>query len=97
MTTPAPADPAWRLTLAPDRVAVEELDGRFLLVRLDDGRCFDLNATGMFLWRCLEAGPCTQRALVSQIAAAARVEQAHVAADVGAFLDQLRRHGLISA
>jgi hypothetical protein len=99
MAAPAERDEeqAWRLELAADRVALEELEGRFLLVRLDDGRCFDLNATGMFLWRCLEAGPCSQRVLVSRIAEAARVERDQVTGDVGAFLEQLQRHGLIRA
>ena len=95
--TQAPAEPAptWRLALREDGVVIEELEGRYLVVRLADGMCFEMNATGMFLWRCLVGGACAQDVLSARLARATGEQLGRVEPDVASFIARLAALGLI--
>jgi hypothetical protein len=95
--TAAPAEeaPTWRLALRENGVVIEELEGRYLVVRLEDGVCFEMNTTGMFLWRCLVGGACAQGELSARLARATGEDVTRVEPDVASFVARLAALGLV--
>jgi hypothetical protein len=71
------------------------LDGEAVVINLDTGAYFGLNATASVLWGLLEAGPGSTESLAGALAAAHDHDLAEVTADVRFFLEGLERDGLI--
>ncbi len=82
-----------RFETAPN-VAAEIIDGEAILIRLDDGLYFSMNAVGSLAWRLLTAGANVQ----SMLGALEGIEQDRArdtAADLGRFLETLEEQRLI--
>jgi hypothetical protein len=86
---------ASRYAVPADRVASRTLDGEAVVINLDSGAYFGLNPPATTLWNLLEAGPRSDEALALGLAAAHGADPEEVAADVGHFLGDMERAGLL--
>lgn len=78
-----------------DSLAVTELDGETVILNIENGQYFGLNAVGTHVFTMAEA-PVQVSDVVEQLAARYdEVPRSQVADDVLAFLAQMREHGLI--
>jgi hypothetical protein len=78
-----------------EHVVFTEFDaGEGILVDLNTKKYFQLNETGLIVWRGLENGQ-TLEEIVGQITAAYDVTPEHAAASVGKLLDNLRAFKLV--
>lgn len=75
-------------------VVASELDGSAVLLDLEAGRYFALNAVGVFVWQRLDA-PITLSALCQAVAENFEVEPERCAPDVQALLATLLDKGLV--
>ncbi len=69
---------------------------QLVLLDLESGCYFSLNAVGAFIWHQLERGE-TSTAIVERIVAEYEVATAQAAADLDALLSDLIGHGLVTA
>ena len=84
------------------RVALErsvvwaDVEGELVLLRPETGGYYALNGTGADLWRLLAGGPAAEQDLVACLVDGYVVEPSLAAADVGRFLAELERNGLVA-
>ncbi|HEX6675417.1 MAG TPA: PqqD family protein [Actinomycetes bacterium] len=84
------------------RVALErsvvwaDVEGELVLLLPDTGGYYALNGTGADLWRLLADGPAAPDDLVGALVDGYLVEPPLAAADVGRFLAELERNGLVT-
>jgi len=79
----------------PDDVVFRELDGEAVILNLASGMYFGLDAVGTRIWQLLD----THRSLRRTLAALEQEYDApldQLAADLTAFVDQLKAKGLLS-
>ena len=84
------------LRLRPDAVAWREVDGEVIALGLESSTYFGTNSSGSLLWKRLAEGT-TRAELVGELVAAFDLEPSRAEADVDAFLDHLRKRGLLQA
>jgi Coenzyme PQQ synthesis protein D (PqqD) len=84
------------------RVALEpgvvwaDVEGELVLLLPETGGYFALNPTGADLWRVLAGGPATEPDLVGRLVDGYLFDPSLAAADVGGFLAELERNGLVT-
>lgn|GEM_PF-949454 len=84
--------PSSRLTRVPETVW-REIDGRAVVIHLEDGRVRTLNPTGSAVWQALDGRPV--EALLDHLAAAFPAEpRDRLQADLDAFLADLIDRGM---
>ena len=76
------------------RFSETAIDGEVVVMELERGDFFSLTGTAAAAWQRID-GTRTRAALIADLAADHDLAPADVAADVDAFLDQLRAAGLI--
>ncbi len=77
-----------------ESVVYAELDGEAVLLDIDSGIYFGLNAVGTDIWKVLRTGG-SPEAIVRQLLAEYDVELAELQADVTEFLATLQARGLV--
>ena len=87
--------PSARLVRAPEIIATE-VDGELVLMSIEDGKYFGLDAIGSEIWRRLEV-PKSVEALCGELKAHFEGDAATIERDTMAFLDQLSDSGLVAA
>ncbi len=75
-------------------ILFQELDGEAVLLNLDKGEYYGLNAVGMRAWALL-AQPCDLAGLVEALVGEFDVQREVLQADLSAFLQELEREGLL--
>ncbi|HEX6975012.1 MAG TPA: PqqD family peptide modification chaperone [Vicinamibacterales bacterium] len=80
----------------PDAVVFRELDGEAVLLNLDSGQYFGLNAVGTRIWQLLAEAKRPQP-IIDALLAEYEVSHAELESDVLALLGQLADRGLIAA
>ncbi|MEU8373192.1 PqqD family protein [Micromonospora sp. NPDC048894] len=78
----------------PTRVAWRQAGDEVVVLDTERSVYFGLDRCGALLWQRLVGGA-TQRELVTVLVADIAVDRDRASADVAAFLDDLRRHGLL--
>jgi PqqD family protein of HPr-rel-A system len=73
-----------------------DVEGELVLLLPETGGYYALNGTGAHLWRLLAGGPAAEQELVGRLVGGYQVEPPEAAADVGRFLAELERHGLVT-
>jgi hypothetical protein len=76
-----------------DDVAYREIDSEMVLVSASSSRIYSLTAVGGFVWQRAD-GSRTVASLADEVSATFEVEADQAAADVAAFVEDLRREGL---
>jgi len=89
------ADLSRRYRAAPG-VLARELDGETVLLRLESGRYFKLNASGTLVWSWLD-GTCIASALEERLRSLLGAPQSSARADLESILDELLHEGLVEA
>jgi hypothetical protein len=79
-----------------DNLLTADVDGELLMMSVEQGRYFNLNAVGSRIWELL-AAPVTVDGLVEALTAEYDVEPAAVRQQVELFLAALRERGLLAA
>lgn len=92
--TAAPLTPSSRISRKAN-VPWKELDGVALILALDSGDYFELDETGLYLWRLLERET-TPRDCAARLAAEFEVTSDEATSDVMSFVESLREHDLIT-
>lgn len=77
-------------------VVARDHDDGLIVIDLDSGLCFTLNATGRAIWRGIEAGQDAER-IAADLAGTYDIDAATAERDVRALLDELGRAGLLAA
>ena len=77
-----------------DRFTEADIDDEIVVMRLDNGEFFSLSGTSAEIWRLID-GSRDRGALVAALAADFD-DESRIAADVDAFLVQLRETGLLA-
>lgn len=72
------------------------LDDEIVVLDLEGAVYYSVNASGLAVWPLLEGGA-TLDEMVTVISRTFGVDEPRAAADVGAFVADLRRHGLLAA
>ena len=85
-----------QLRLRPGAVAWREVDGEVIALGLESSTYFGTNSSGGLLWKRLAEGT-TRAELVGELVAVFDLEPSHAEADVDAFVDDLRKRGLLQA
>lgn len=88
--------PTKALTKATARFNESAIDDEVVVMLVDSGEFFSLIGTGRAIWSLID-GTRDSKALLADLAAAFEVEPAEIAADVDAFVAQLRGAGLLEA
>lgn len=78
-----------------DDILATPLDDTLLMMSVRQGRYYGLNGAGPRIWELL-AEPTTAEALVAALLEEFEVEPAACAAEVAAFLDELRANNLLT-
>ncbi|VVT02241.1 PqqD family protein [Erythrobacter sp. EC-HK427] len=78
-----------------DTIVAREVGGEMVLLDLEAGTYFGLNAVGARIWAALGEAPQTQAALTTLIAAEFDAEEAVIAQDIAALLADLQTNGLV--
>ena len=78
---------------SPDQVS-GDLDGKIVLLSIQNGEYYNLNEMGSRIWLLLEK-PTTVGALTDQLLKEFKVERATCEAEVVAFLEQLHKDNLL--
>jgi hypothetical protein len=88
--------PTW--TIAPSVRATFSPDGAVLL-DIEKGLCYSLNPVGMKIWRLIESGigKTSFESIVAAIASEFALSREQLAEDIGAYLEELTRKGLLRA
>ena len=90
---PAPLHDSDRFGPKPN-VLVRELDGEAVLLDLDSGRYFGLNASGLRIWAGLAAGRPVGE-IVAELAREHRVSAEALRADLSELVAELEREALV--
>ena len=88
-----PADPRYAIS---QDVVHRVLDGETIVLSLDSGTYFGLNATGTRVWRLIEAGV-SRSQIIEQISREFEHPIDDVRADVDELLGALQSRGLVTA
>lgn len=86
-------DPIWQP--GSDTIA-RNISGEMVLMHLDSGMYFGLNAVGARVWELLAAEPLTAGAITDTLAAEFDAPRETIAGDVEALLGELAQHALIA-
>jgi hypothetical protein len=84
-----------RVALEPS-VVWADVEGELVLLLPETGGYFALNQTGADLWRVLAGGAAAEPDLVGRLVDGYLVDPPVAAADVGRFLAELERNGLVT-
>lgn len=84
---------AW--AIANESVIAAELDGEAVLLNVETGIYFGLNAVGTEIWRMISAGA-GEDEIIAGILDAFDADPAELRSDVAAFLHRLESEGLVS-
>jgi len=87
---------ATRTLITSDLVVCAELDGEAVLLNVETGIYFGLDAIAAHIWRLLSEGA-TQESIAERLTEEYDAEPSELRADLDAFLDQLAERGLIRA
>lgn len=79
-----------------DNVLMADVGGEIVLMSVEQGNYFGLDATGSHVWRLIEQ-PIAVTDLCQQLAREYAASTQAIERDVLALLDQLERHGLLVA
>lgn len=85
--------PDTTIVRSPDQVS-GDLDGKIVLLSIESGEYYNMNAVGSRIWVLLEK-PMTVAALIDQLLAEFEVERAQCEREALAFLEQLRKDKLL--
>ena len=85
--------PTSRIVRSPDQVS-GDLDGKIVLLSIENGEYYNLNEMGSRIWLLLEK-PITIGALIEQLLADFAVERSVCETEVAAFLAQLHKDKLL--
>ena len=77
-------------------VSWQQVEDEIVVLDLDGSAYFKLNETGAVLWQPLLSGT-TEAELVGLLCAHFDIDEAQATADVQAFCDDLRAHGLLES
>ena len=80
----------------PFAVMAEQFDGTGLVFEPNANIAFSLNKTGVFLWNRLKEGASEAELIAGLVEKYSGVTEEQAAADVNAFLDDLRSRSLLS-
>ena len=80
----------------PTRYAETRIDDETVVMSLDTGDFFSLTGTAQSIWRLLD-GSRDRAAILSELSAEYRAPEAEIAADLDAFVAELRAAGLLAA
>lgn len=86
-------DPSAPLVRSPDIIA-SEVDGELVLISIQDGKYYGLDAVGSEIWRLLEE-PKSVAALVAALQAHFEGDAGAIEQDTIAFIDQLAAQTLV--
>jgi hypothetical protein len=75
-------------------VLTAEVDGEVVMMSIEQGRYFGLDAIGSDIWRRIEP-PCSFVALIDRLACDYDADRATIAADVRAMLDRMAAQDVI--
>ena len=78
-----------------DRFTEADIDSEIVVMRLDTGEFFSLSGTSAEIWRLID-GSRDRRALIAALTAGFDADEERIAAEVDAFLVQLRDTGLLA-
>jgi pyrroloquinoline quinone biosynthesis protein D len=78
-----------------DRFTEADIDEEIVVMRLDNGEFFSLSGTSAEVWRLID-GSRDRRALIAALVGDFDADETRIAADVDAFLAQLRETGLLA-
>ena len=92
MSEPA-IPPEATIVRSPDQVS-GDLDGKVVLLSIENGEYYNMNEVGSRIWALLEK-PMTMTALIEQLLAEFEVERAACEQETLAFLEQLRKDKLL--
>lgn len=81
------------LVRSPDQVS-GDLDGRVVLLSIQNGEYYNMNAVGSRVWALLEK-PTTAAALIERLMSEFEVERGKCEREVLVFLEKLRQSGLL--
>ena len=82
------------LTKRSDRFTEADIDQEIVVMRLDNGEFFSLSGTSAAIWRLID-GQRDRATLLAALGEQFEGDESAIAADVDAFLDQLRETGLL--
>lgn len=88
-------EPTTPLVRSPDIIA-SEVDGELVLISIQDGKYFGLDAVGSEIWRLLEQ-PRSTTSLVEALQAHFDGDGAAIEQETVTFLDQLAAQSLVTA
>jgi PqqD family protein of HPr-rel-A system len=77
-----------------DSVVSAELDDEVILLNVETGIYFGLDAIGTEIWSALKQGP-SEEDIFAQLLEAYEVEPEQLRQDILSFLDKLREQGLV--
>jgi pyrroloquinoline quinone biosynthesis protein D len=80
----------------PARFVATEIDDETVVMSLDSGDFFSLTGTAQSIWRLLD-GSRDRAAILAQLTAEFDAPEADIAADLDAFIADLRAAGLLAA
>lgn len=83
------------LTKRADRFTEADIDEEIVVMRLDNGEFFSLAGTSAAIWRLID-GHRDRAAIISALGDEFEGDETVIAADVDAFLAELRETGLIA-
>ena len=83
------------LTKRFDRFTEADIDSEIVVMRLDTGEFFSLSGTSAEIWRLID-GSRDRRALITALTADFDADEERIAANVDAFLMELRDTGLLA-
>ena len=78
-----------------DNISEATVDDEVVVMRLDSGEFYSLTGTGAAVWRLID-GSRDRAKLLSDLAEDYQGEEAQMAADVDAYLQQLRDDGILA-
>ena len=78
-----------------DRFTEADIDHEIVIMRLDNGEFFSLSGTSAGIWRLID-GQRDRAALLAALAEEFEGDERRIAADVDAFLADLRETGLLA-
>lgn len=76
-------------------IVAREVGGEMVLLDLEAGTYFGLNAVGGRIWEALEEKPCSQAELAEMVSTEFDAEHDEVANDIAALIADLRSNGLV--
>ena len=84
------------MKLNPFATMMPQFDGTGLVFDPNTNTAFSLNRTGVYLWICVKEGASEAGMIAGLMEKYSGVTEGHAAADVKAFLENLRNRSLLS-